>query len=26
VDVADLRELLHRGRAVLFAAFRAGAR
>ena len=26
VDVAELRELLHRGRAVLFAAFRAGAR
>ena len=26
VDVADLRELLHRGRAVLFAAFRAGVR
>ena len=26
VDAAELRELLHRGRAVLFAAFRAGAR
>jgi len=26
IDVAELRELLHRGRAVLFAAFRAGAR
>ena len=26
VDVAELRELLHRGRSVLFAAFRAGAR
>ena len=26
VDVPELRELLHRGRAVLFAAFRAGAR
>jgi len=26
VDVAELRELLHSGRAVLFAAFRAGAR
>jgi hypothetical protein len=26
VDVAGLRALLHRGRALLFAAFRAGAR
>jgi sigma-70-like protein len=26
LDVAELRELLHRGRAVLFAAYRAGAR